>query len=68
MKLMPSFFAARSSVFAIFTKSDGFLQQDEPTIAAGVMETRLLTTGTPNSRPMSSPVFTRSFARRVIFA
>ena len=68
MKLMPSFFAARSRVFAILTKSDGFLQHAEPTIAAGVIETRLLTTGMPNSRPMSSPVFTRSFARRVILA
>ena len=68
MKLTPSFFAARSSVFAIFTKSAGFLQQTEPTIAAGVIEMRLLTIGTPNSRPISSPVFTSFFARRISFA
>ena len=65
MKLTPSFFAALSSVFAISTKSDGFLQQALPTIDAGVMEMRLLTTGTPKSRPISSPVFTRFFAMRV---
>ncbi len=68
MKLIPSVFAARSSVLASRTKSAGLRQQGAPTSAAGVMETRLLTMGTPNSRPMSSPVLTRSFARRVIFA
>ncbi len=68
MKLMPSLLAARSRVFAILTKSPGFLQHAEPTIAAGVMETRLFTIGTPISRPISSPVFTRFFARRVSFA
>ena len=68
MKLTPSLFAARSSVFAIRTKSDGLLQHAAPTIAAGVTEMRLLTIGMPNSRPISSPVFTRSFARRMSFA
>ena len=48
---------------------EGVLRQHAaPTIAAGVMEMRLLTIGTPNSRPISSPVFTRSFARRMSFA
>ena len=59
MKLMPSFFAARSRVFAIFTKSDGFLQQDEPTIAAGVI-TRLakdlVKTGDDIGREFGVPV------------
>ena len=62
MKLTPSFLAALSSVFAIFTKSDGLLQHAPPTIATGVTEMRLLTTGTPISCPIASPVFTRSFA------
>ena len=62
MKLTPSFFAVRSSVLAILTKSDGFRHEAAPTRATGVMEIRLLTTGTPISRPIASPVFTRSLA------
>ena len=68
MKLTPSFFAARSSVLAMRTKSFAVRQQAEPTMAMGVTEMRLLTIGTPNSRPISSPVFTSLPAKRSNFA
>ena len=68
MKFTFSFEATLSRVFAIFTKSRGFLQQADPTIAIGVTDRRLLITGTPNSLPISSPVFTKSFASRRSFS
>ena len=40
--------------------------QEPPTRAMGVTEIRLLTMGMPNSFSISSPVFTRSLAHRVI--
>ena len=67
MKFTPTSLAARSRVSAILTKSSGDLHAAPPTRAAGVMEILLLITGTPNSRPMSSPTLTRSFADSVIF-
>ncbi len=68
IKFTPSAFAALSRVFAIFTKSPGFLQHEAPTRDAGVIEMRLFITGTPNSRPISSPVFTRFPAKRSSFS
>ena len=62
MKSTPVAFAASSSAFATFT---GFLIA--PVIsAAGVTEMRLFTMGTPISRSMSRPTFTRCSACRVM--
>ena len=68
IKFTPSLRAARSSVRAILTKSELLEQQDEPTMAMGVTDIRLLTIGTPNSRPISSPVLTSDAASLVNFA
>ena len=66
MKLTPQVTAALSSVFASMTAS--FLSADAKTIAAGVMEMRLLMIGMPNSFSIVSPVTTNFSARRVILS
>ena len=68
MKFTPIFLAASSRVFAILTKSPGILHAAPPTRAIGVTETLLLMTGTPYSRPISSPTLTRFSARVVILS
>ncbi len=67
MKLTPIFLAALSSVLAMWTKSPGVLHAAPPTRAMGVTDTLLLITGTPYSRPISSPTDTRFSAYVVIF-
>ena len=66
IKFTPIVFAARSSVFAIDTKSSVVWHATPPIKAIGVTETRLFTTGIPNSAAILSPVATRSFALVVI--
>ena len=48
---------------ALKATDDGFVGFGEAYFTQ--IEMRLLTTGTPKSRPISSPVFTRFFAMRV---
>ena len=66
IKLIPNVLAARSSVFAIVTKSSGVLQAAPPTSAIGVTEILLLTIGIPYSLSIACPVGTSSFATVVI--
>ena len=66
IKFTPIVFAARSSVLAIDTKSSVVWHATPPIKAIGVTETRLFTTGIPNSAAILSPVATRSFALVVI--
>lgn len=62
------FFAARSRVCAIVTKSSGVLQAAAPTKAIGVTEILLFTIGIPNSPSISSPTETRFLAVVVILS
>ena len=66
MKFTPVASAALSRVFATDTKSSSVLQAELPIRAIGVTDILLFTIGMPNSLPISSPVFTRSFAVAVI--
>ena len=66
-KFTPTAFAARSSVFAIVTKSSGVLHADAPTRAIGVTEILLCTIGIPISLLISFPVSTSFAAFVVIF-
>ena len=65
-KFTPTFFAALSSVLAIWTKSSGVLQALAPIRPIGVTEIRLWTIGIPYSLEISSPVFTSFAALDVI--
>ena len=56
IKLTPTLSAARSSVFAISTKSSLVLHTLPPTSAIGVTDIRLFTIGIPYFLEISSPV------------